>query len=224
MPDTSVVLHSLSLIRFSYLLNTTGWIEAHFISALRTVHTVFTTFFSSFKMADQPRQRGRPPLPIEVREQRARKRTQSRAELLRFNRQDDDYREEENARNRQRQAAARAVDAVRIEANFQNAARRRNVRAANPAQAAAARAADAQRHRERRQDNEARAAEQAVNTQQRRKRRQDEEVRAAEREADAQRHRKKRQDDEARVAEQALIRPQTANYQRRLTAWQNPKI
>ena len=190
-------------------------------------------------MADQPRQRGRPPLPIEVREQRARKRTQSRAELLRFNRQDDDYREEENARNRQRQAAARAVDAVRIEENFQNAARRRNARAANLALTAdiqrrgqnpgakfreIERVVDAQRHELARQNAEFREAEREVDAQEHRKRRQDEEVRAAEREADAQRHRENRQDDEARPAEQAFIRPQAANYKRRFIARQDPKV
>ena len=119
-------------------------------------------------MADQPRREGRLRLSPEERERRKRERAQNRAELLRFNRQDDGHSEEKNARNRQRQAATWVVDAVRIEANSKNAARRRNARAANPAHTA-----DTQRRRQKRLDDVARAAERKVDAQQHRERRQD---------------------------------------------------
>ncbi|KAH9398505.1 hypothetical protein TYRP_018746 [Tyrophagus putrescentiae] len=153
-------------------------------------------------MADQPRQRGRPRLSDEERARRAQIHAQHRLELLQHNRQDEDFVEEERERNRQRQAAARVVDAVRVEANSQNAARRRNARAANPAQAAAAQAVNTQQHRNRRQDPVIQAAEQAVNNQQHRNRRQDPVVRAAEQAVNSQQRAARREDPVAEMREE----------------------
>ena len=141
-------------------------------------------------MADQPRRRGRPPLPEEERARRARQRVQNRIEQNRQNRQDEDYREREQSQDTQRHRAARAVNVVRVNA--------------------AAQAADTQRRRERRQNPVVRAAEQAVNTQQHRERRQDPVVRAEEQAVNNQQHRERRQNPVVRAAEQAVNTQQRA--------------
>ena len=162
-------------------------------------------------MADQPRRRGRPPLPEEERARRAQQRVQNRIEQNRQNRQDEDYREREQSQDTQRHRAARAVNAARVNAAAQAAdTQRRRQRRLDAQLRAAERAADAQRHRERRQDEEARAAERVADAQRRELARQNEEVRAAEQAVNNQQHRERRQNPVVRAAEQAINTQQRA--------------